>query len=357
MKEKFKRCLSEFFDDDKSEKVIFIGSGFSKNLGLPTWEEFAYMHLDILKDNNKINFETYELLKKENFRTVISMAKHNINKDNNLKERANKMYEEIFKISYNENEFDAIANIDKLSEASNKDFKSIVNFREKVNRIKRIKAENEIFKQIYDLNMINVTTNYDDILDILAEDNNEIISSDSKRSVNKVFYSEKDFKLVDSNPSIIKSGQVFHIHGSINEISTMIVSNEDYIVRYWSGENVYKNFLKKIFEEYNVIFLGYSLQELEILNYLFEGEKNKLDKTDKQRILILDSFDYEIEKLDFLSRYYEDNYCIKLCTYSKSKMGYNEITNTVRLIKEIKNDIEEKKEGYKRCLELIKMIN
>ncbi|EOU2018694.1 hypothetical protein C5S21_14715, partial [Clostridium perfringens] len=355
MEENLKTCIEEFFDDNENEKVIFIGAGFSKNLGLPTWEEFAYIHLDILKDGGKIDFETYELLKKDNFRTIISMTKDIIVNDNELKNILFKKYEDLFKINYKNDKFES--NNLKLLNLLDDNFDYFSEIRNKFKRLERVENKEDIFSLVYDLNLINVTTNYDDILDILAYEHVKKFSETDNISFEnkdkKVFYSEDDFKVINSDTSLIKAGGVYHIHGSINDINTMIVSNEDYIKRYWSGENPFKEFIKKIFDQYNVIFLGYSLQELEILNYLFEGEKGIIQKTNKKRIMLLDHFDYEKSKLNFLRDYYYNNYSIKLCPYSKSEKGFKILVDIIKKVSNIKNEVEKKKFGYKRCLELI----
>ncbi|MBS5969781.1 MAG: SIR2 family protein [Clostridium perfringens] len=355
MEENLRTCIEEFFDDNENEKVIFIGAGFSKNLGLPTWEEFAYIHLDILKDGGKIDFETYELLKKDNFRTIISMSKDIIFNDNELKNILFKKYEDLFKINYKNDKFES-DNL-KLLNLSDDKFDYFSEIRNKFKRLERVENKEDIFSLVYDLNLINVTTNYDDILDILAYEHVKKFSETDNISFEnkdkKVFYSEDDFKVINSDTSLIKAGGVYHIHGSINDINTMIVSNEDYIKRYWSGENPFKEFIKKIFDQYNVIFLGYSLQELEILNYLFEGEKGIIQKTNKKRIMLLDHFDYEKSKLNFLRDYYYNNYSIKLCPYSKSEKGFKILVDIIKKVSNIKNEVEKKKIGYKRCLELI----
>ncbi|MGL5646673.1 MAG: SIR2 family protein [Clostridium sp.] len=208
--------------------------------------------------------------------------------------------------------------------------------------------------------MINITTNYDDILDILA--NEEISEFTVENNIDKldkkkVFYKEKDFAEIVNKKRTLKSREVYHIHGSINDIPNMIISNEDYIERYWTGENNYKKFLKMIFEDYDVLFLGYGLQEFEILNYLFEKRKGPLQKTDKKRLFIIDYFDYEKKKMELLENYYLNNYSVKLCPYSKSEKGFRALVALVDEIDQIKKDEESKVKEKFKALDLLQKNN
>ncbi|MGL5646672.1 MAG: hypothetical protein ACRDDY_02380 [Clostridium sp.] len=88
MNESVEKNLREFFRESNNEKVIFIGAGFSKNLGLPSWIEFGRVHLEFLEQHSdKVNFELIDLLKREekDFRRVMSFTKDIIFEDENLK--------------------------------------------------------------------------------------------------------------------------------------------------------------------------------------------------------------------------------------------------------------------------------
>lgn len=345
--------LKGFFEDEKA--VIFIGAGVSNNLGLPTWRDFAYEHLAVFKNNNdinlKINFETYELLKQEDFKTIISVCKNYMKKDKNIKRIIENKYTELFKIDFDcesqKEEIEKLILEDKLILDNNELIEKLNTYRNKLNKIDKVKSDG-LFKNIYNLDLINVTTNYDDIFDILAKENEKFTEEKS------VFYSKEDFE--DINGKVLKGGQVFHIHGSINDIKSMIISREDYIKRYYTNKvdesRVYKGFLKRIFEEYNVLFIGYSFQEIEILQYLFEADKNRFEGTSKKRILIMDAYEYEREKVDFLRAYYKDNYKVSLCCYSKSEEGYSQLNDVVEKIKKIKDKAKDRK----RCSEIISNV-
>ncbi|WP_194189528.1 SIR2 family protein [Clostridium chrysemydis] len=338
--DEFKNKLDGFFDDD--ETVLFIGAGVSMNIGLPDWKSFAYQHLDILMKEDKIrkrlqlDYETKELLRNVDFRTIISIAKYYIDTEKDIRELFKREYKNIFEIGSN-----------KASDKFNK-----------------VKDENSIFRELYNLNLINITTNYDDVFDILAMEEKDIyISSKIKDEVvnslgcsKKIFFEQSDF--IDINKKGLKQGEIYHIHGSVKNIDTMVVSNEDYIKRYqMDGEekNIYHKFLSNVFKNHNVIFIGYSLSELEILKYLLDGDKGRFDKdkNDKKRLLILDAYDYEEKKMKFLKEYYYKNYSVDIFWYSKNENGYGEINNIVRVMHNKKNQVRNDKINLNRCSNLI----
>ncbi len=150
----------------------------------------------------------------------------------------------------------------------------------------------------------------------------------------------------------LQKGNVFHIHGSINEPNNLIVSVEDYIKRYWGKDNTYKSFLRNIFKKYNVIFIGYSLQEVEILQYMFKG----FDISGNKRYMIVDCYADEYLKVSILNRYYKENYGVELIPYDKTEKGYKELEKIVDGLTIIKNEAIQNMKIYKENLNFIRRI-
>lgn len=356
---KYENKIRECF---KSQQVvIFIGAGVSQNLGLPSWSEFAYKHVDILYNNKIIDYKTKELLYKDNYRTVMSLCKNVISKNEDLQKKTLEIYKKLFEVKII-NEEREIINIKNLNGLSDDEINKVKEYIRKKQIKEKINDPDGIFKKLYDINAIYITTNYDDVFDILAEEANEdeiknvFSESKGKNEEKKVFYLEEDFNYNSKNKQI-RNGQVYHIHGSINKIEDMIVSNEDYIVRYWKGKNSFKDFLKYIFDNYNIIFIGYGLEELEILNYMFEGDKSIIDKCNKKRILITNSYENEEKgKINLLKDYYKDNYNIDICCYDMTEQGYRELKCVVAQMYEIKNEIESKERRLEETIKLMELI-
>ncbi len=133
-------------------------------------------------------------------------------------------------------------------------------FYEEMNRALR-EGENietpNIYDDIYKLRGLFITTNADTHFDRIFNPPN-------------IFYRASDF-IADSLDSI---NNLYHIHGSVKDRTSLIFTVSEYMKRYTEPE--FNIFLGKIFREYTVLFLGYGVAEFEILEFLLKNmPKNK----------------------------------------------------------------------------------
>ncbi len=173
--------------------VLFIGSGLSANLRLPDWNQFADNYLDFLyyecNRDKIINYKTYTQLKDEDFKTVLSLCR-NLHK--NIDEcDLKRKFIEWFGIDVHTEDLIGMEDDKK---------KEIMKLKE--DSLEEIKKPNSIFRKVYELNEIFITTNYDDILDILVNEKNKEHSKEPDKiedEKNKVFYKEEDFIIEPKN--------------------------------------------------------------------------------------------------------------------------------------------------------------
>ncbi len=59
--------------------------------------------------------------------------------------------------------------------------------------------------------------------------------------------------------------KLYHLHGIIDEPSSLIFTTLDYINTYYKKNSNVSAFLSELFNEYTVVFMGYGLEELQIL--------------------------------------------------------------------------------------------
>lgn len=257
--------------------VLFVGAGASMMLGMPSWGELAYKALNSLVEAASIDFSEFEQLKKSDPKKQLSIA-------------------------------DFIA-------------------REKggsLNLIQHLKVtrESSIYHNINSIKATCVTTNYDHQL--------------------KPFPLKKPAKNATAQSTIRKSGvdnlqaadlktpgTVIHLHGDMDNPDTMIVTTRDYLAHY--DKNKVQHFLAELFKDYVVVFIGYGLEEAEILEHIFRRSGVKEPSEERQRFLLQPFFTSEQSLYDRLKVYYQKSFDVHLIGYSRDQKNYHQLENVIEL--------------------------
>lgn len=319
---------------EQNELIIFVGAGMSVHLGIPSWKEFALRLLRKLYDNRSttfMDFKTLENLKFEDTKKILSICQFIC--DNMLRpDQVADILENIFKV---------------------KDITLV---------------RNGLYEKLFRLDAVFLTTNYDDALDLLVEDfNGELLAKSTVASttttpnLRQVIYGVENF-----DEAVLKPHNVIHIHGSIKNHETMVISHKDYIKLYGRTHNdsvrkKYSDFLDKVFNVGKVIlFIGYGLEEIEILQYLFEDElKKDTNVAPNRRYLILPCFADDCLKVSYIADYYKRTFSVDLIPCDMSKKGYEVLEDVLDLLYKRKlegyiepHEIEEIKDGLRLIEEL-----
>lgn len=290
--------------------VLFIGAGVSQIVGCKSWKDFAKYQLEICHKNNKlINYHEYYHLKTANEndpRKLLSICK-TIFANNNIKVPSTK---DSFK-----------GNEEKLDKFT-------------------------IYEDIFNFNAIFVTTNYDLLFDdvIMKMNRTKNISHNvnlkvkshtkNKKHINKIFYSEEKFVT-----KYLRPGNLFHLHGSLEDEKNMIITITDYMKHYKYNSRTSK-FLEGIFNNNVVLFVGYGLNEYEIMEYLI----SKVEKTKNEirHFMLFPIFKNDENLLKFYQNYYNE-LGIKLIPYPIDKNGYDQLAYVIKdWSKKISIDLESK---------------
>lgn len=203
--------------------VIFIGAGISKLCGFPLWNETCDKLIDHCIDNHWLSKEEGEQIRKCSD-PIMKMSQC-------MKHITEEAFDQFLKGVFGKD----------VPEECFSDYQRLKN---------ALRA----------LSSVIVTTNIDEIFDDLCLDKNR-------------FYSTQHIE----NLRIIKGRgrQIWHIHGSLRDITAIVFTEEQYKERY-SDEKVIAAF-KRFFDSNNctVLFVGYGLGDTELLPY-FEGDlKNR----------------------------------------------------------------------------------
>ncbi len=134
---------------------------------------------------------------------------------------------------------------------------------------------------------------------------------------------------------------VFHIHGSVLDSSSMVRTTEEYLVRYANhkiakgpaGENAFLTFLEKIFELKTILFIGYSLSELEVLEYVLQkkGQGTNEEGTEQKHFILQGFFTHEVELAKSLKEYFA-KFGVELIPFSRDENNWGQLANVIEYL-------------------------
>lgn len=262
--------------------VIFLGAGVSRIIGCKSWEGTASDLINICFNEKLINYKESHILSQMNDPKKVITICEKILSLHKCKDKFNKSLEESF------------AGKDEL-----------------------IKSH-DIYKEIYDIPAIFVSTNADTHLHKKFTKN---------LNLEKVVY---DYKNVNNiSPTISK---IYQIHGTILNPSSLVFTVSNYIHRYKD----LRDFLTKIFTDSVVLFIGYGLGEYELIDFLISKIDSSIieseiesEKQNKKNFILLPLFQNEEDVLK-LEQYYYDSLGIRVIPYAKDENGYDQLYYVIK---------------------------
>ncbi len=177
--------------------------------------------------------------------------------------------------------------------------------------VRHLKSEtrgDNIYRFIKNIGCSYVTTNYDELLLPCA-----------KHVFKKEQFSDERFNT---------PGTVVHLHGCISKPDTMVVTTKDYLEHY-TNDNV-QDFLKEMFAKKTVVFFGYGLEELEILEYILS--RREFENTNHiMRFTVQGFLSSEQFLRDKLRDYYKETFDVHLLGFALDEKGPQVLEETVQI--------------------------
>lgn len=244
--------IKEYLEKSESLPYLFIGSGFSKRyLNLPNWENLLEEVADLVYDNK------FKLAQKKN------LAKKEFNPNTHYNQYMTYLCDLI------SNDLDLIwYDDDKFKESRDKysdlvitsgvlpikiEIAKIIKKNNKV--LEKMKPELEIFKQLTTHSIGGIiTTNYDSLIE-------DIFDFEVYRTQQQLLF-QKNHEI----------GEIYKIHGCVTEPETIMITSEDYQMIEEKNKYLAAKLLT-IFIEHPIVFIGYSINDEDIKNILFDITK------------------------------------------------------------------------------------
>lgn len=253
------------------ELVFFVGAGASILLGLPSWLDLAKKALTELRVKGFINYSELEQLEKLDPKKQLTIA---------------------FLI------------------AKEKGYKLDI-----TQYLKGFTEGDSVYKAINDIAPPCVTTNYDELLAprfLEVKDGTTTPTSIIRISNREEFFASR----------IDDPGTVVHLHGSVSKPETMVVTTGEYLLHY-EHENV-KHFLGELFDRKTVLFIGYGLEEAEILEHILRRGSAK-KTVQRKRFSLQPFFSSEETVYKHLHSYYKDTFGVHLLGYNRDHEDYKQL--------------------------------
>jgi hypothetical protein len=256
---------------EEKNLAIFIGSGVSQVVGCSSWKELASDVIKKCQEKGCINYKQEQILSNHgDYKKILTICHHIL---------TDKGFEKDFEESIKE-------------ACKGKEEK---------------KATVNVYEELIRIPALFLTTNFDRLFD-------------EKFNEDRIKYKVYEFKY-----DLIDSEKLYHIHGSIRDHTTLVLTIPQYLERYNSED--FKAFLTRIFAEKVVLFIGYGLAEFELLDFLIGKFGNQ--KIENARFLLNPYYKGEERILEFDKQYFRDM-GIAVIAYEYDDRGYEQLYHVIK---------------------------
>lgn len=117
-------------------------------------------------------------------------------------------------------------------------------------------------------------------------------------------------------------GTVIHLHGSIDQPASMIVTTPDYLHHY--EDEFVRQFLDELFKRYTVLFIGYGLEEWEILEHVLrKGQQSSALQA--SRFMLAGYFSHQEKTYSHLRHYYQKSFGVRLLPFRRDALDHGQL--------------------------------
>ncbi|UCU93391.1 SIR2 family protein [Hydrogenophaga taeniospiralis] len=274
------------------ELVVFVGAGASMLCGSPDWRGFANQVVGALEKGGVLSFlETEQLRGLGDSRRTLSIAM-------------------------------ALAKEKGIAI----DFDSILH------PTKPAAIGSDLYELLSSLRPVFVTTNYDKWLDDVGPEDlsTEVKIGGEAEPAKGPSRRAKYYLREHLSPALLaERGAVIHLHGTYTDPSSMVVSLKDYIEHY--ADPKVQAFLSAMFKNHTVLFVGYGLAELEVLDHIIRSNESLRTGAAEPRHFLLYAYrSTETVQTRFVEHFFRDQCGVCVVPYCIDAKGYQEVVEVFK---------------------------
>lgn len=268
----------------RGKLVIFVGAGVSRLAGGPSWSDFANQVLEGLCAKGLVDYAEIKQLQDYDAKTRLSIAK---------------------------------------------DIGESIDYKDILQRDTPNRKDLTIFEHLISIGAPFVTTNFDLRLELASamfpgvvtlKKGGEPAKSETAITTRKLVCTHSVSEL-QSN-LLYEPDHVIHLHGCIEHYDGMVISTRDYLEHY-NRDEVHE-FLRVLFTDFTVLFVGYGLDELEILEYVFLKKPSA-----GQHYWLFPVFSYQTKLLERLKKYYRNHCNVELVGFNRDQNNYRQLIDVI----------------------------
>ncbi len=272
--------------------ILFLGAGISRLMGVPGWDDLS----------NSLIEKAFTSYKER--RSILDSIKSS-------KEKITIAYQKFHEDGKEEEFFDI------FGDAFNN---------EKIEQNKTL--DNNIYKILSRFKATFLTTNADSLFE------DELGSA--------VCHTDLDVSIIQRDNGLA-TGHLFYLHGKytddLEQNKNMVFTADSYVKKYNNPSTI--DFLKMLLsnDDFTVVFLGYGLNEFELIDYVVTKANINVDPQKQKRLFVVEGFLSNQDEIYRARKKYFENLNIELLPYSLDNSGYNELK---RLLESWDNELREK---------------
>ncbi len=190
----------------------------------------------------------------------------------------------------------------------------------------------ELYELLSSLRPVFVTTNYDKWLDDAGPEelSTEVKVGGEAEPAKGPSRRPKYYLREHLSPALLtERGAVIHLHGSYTDPSSLVVSLKDYIEHY--ADLRVQAFLSAMFKNHTVLFVGYGLAELEVLDHIIRSNESLRTGTAEPRHFLLYAHrSTESVQTRFIEHFFRDQCGVCVVPYCIDAKGHQEVVEVFK---------------------------